>query len=398
MSIGDLLNEAISSVVARPARTFLTTLGTVLGIGAFVAVLGITATASGQISERFTMLAATEVIVEDVGGLDWAPDENSFSSDADERAQQLPGVENAGVSWQVAPDEGIPVSGVPLPGLQSDTDVPVVAASPGLLRAIRPKIAQGRTYDRVLDARQERVVVLGSTAARRLNITDLRLRPAIFIDDMPFTVVGILGNVVRQPDLLFSALVPRRTAELLWGASIKAPARMLVDTRVGAAPTVAASIAVALRPDAPGAFKVTAPPDPRQLRDQVSTDLNALFLGLAAVCLIIGAAGIANTTMTAVLERYTEIGLRRTLGARAFHIAAQFLTECALLGIVGGLAGASIGVIAVVGASAAQHWTPIIAPWTVLTAPAVGVLVGLLAGVYPAVRAARIVPAEALRR
>ncbi|KAB1943443.1 ABC transporter permease [Micromonospora sp. ALFpr18c] len=395
----DLFNEAVASVVARPTRTTLTALGTVLGIGAFVTVLGLTATASGQISKRFTALAATEVIVGDVGGLDWAPDESSFVADADARAERLPGVRNAGVWWPVTLDEGLPVNGVPLFGQDADMDIPVVAASPGLLRAVRPTVGEGRLYDQALDLRHERVVVLGSAAARRLNISDLRLRPAIFVGGIPFTVIGILDNVDRQPDLLFAVLVPRKTAELYWGpATAEAPAKMLIETRIGAATTVAEEIAVALRPDAPEAFKVTPPPDPRALHDQVSTDLSSLFLGLAAVCLVIGAVGIANTTMTAVLERYTEIGLRRTLGARPHHIASQFLAEGALLGSIGGLSGAAIGVIAVVGVSAAQQWSPIIAPWTVFTAPAVGVLIGLLAGAYPAVRAAKIVPAEALRR
>lgn len=161
---------------------------------------------------------------------------------------------------------------------------------------------------------------------------------------------------------------------------------------------MAGEVALALRPDAPTSFEVVPPPDPRDLRDNVSSDLGALFLMLAGVCLAIGAVGIANTTTLAVLERINEIGVRRALGARRRHIAAQFLTEGAALGLVGGTAGAGLGVAAVVVVAVARQWTPVLAPAVVLLAPAMGLLVGLIAGAYPALRAARIQPVQALQR
>ncbi|MFD0591393.1 ABC transporter permease [Catellatospora coxensis] len=123
---------------------------------------------------------------------------------------------------------------------------------------------------------------------------------------------------------------------------------MLVETELGAAQVVAAQAALALRPDAPQRFTVVTPPDPRQLRDQVSADVGMLFLLLAGVCLLIGAVGIANTTMVAVLERVPEIGLRRALGARPWHIAAQFLAESAAIGSLAGWVGAAVGAMTVV--------------------------------------------------
>jgi putative ABC transport system permease protein len=126
--------------------------------------------------------------------------------------------------------------------------------------------------------------------------------------------------------------------------------------------------------------------------------LTALFLGLAAVCLIIGAVGIANTSLVAVLERVSEIGLRRALGARRNQIAAPVLAEGALLGTMGGLFGTSLGVLAVVGVAIAHEWTAVLEPWAVLPAPFIGTVTGVLAGLYAALRAAGTEPITALRR
>jgi putative ABC transport system permease protein len=119
---------------------------------------------------------------------------------------------------------------------------------------------------------------------------------------------------------------------------------------------------------------------------------------LAAICLVVGAVGIANTTLVAVLERTGEIGLRRALGARPRHITAQFLTESTALGALGGLIGTSVGVAVVVATALARHWTAVLEPYAVLPAPLIGALVGFAAGLYPALRAARIEPLDALRR
>jgi putative ABC transport system permease protein len=130
----------------------------------------------------------------------------------------------------------------------------------------------------------------------------------------------------------------------------------------------------------------------------VNTDLSGLFLLLATICLLIGAVGIANTTLVAVLERTGEIGLRRSLGARPRHVAAQFLAESTALGTLGGLAGTSLGALTVVVVALARHWTALLDPATVAPAPLIGTLVGLAAGLYPALRASRIEPLDALRR
>ncbi|MFB7556248.1 ABC transporter permease [Streptomyces brevispora] len=397
-SFGDLLGESLAGMLQRPARSALTALGTVLGVGTFVAILGLTATASSQIDARFNSLSATEVSVEDK-----ASEQNEFAApafppDADERVERLNGVRSAGVYWPVRPATDVTVRSAPVARADDGGRTQVVAASPGVLEAAEPTLSQGRIYDDLMSDEGAYVAVIGSGVASRLGITTLETRPAVFVGDQPFTVTGIIENTERKADLLLSVVVPRTTAEKIWGPPAGGSATMLVSTELGAAQQVARLAPTALRPDHPEYLKALPPPDPRLLRSGVSGDLSQLFLLLAGICLVIGAVGIANTTLVSVLERTGEIGLRRALGARARHITLQFLAESGVLGAVGGLIGTSLGVVTVVGVALARDWTPVVHPATAAAAPAIGLVTGVLAGLYPAWRASRIQPAEALRR
>jgi putative ABC transport system permease protein len=395
----DLVAEAGAGMVQRPGRAMLTALGTVLGIGSFVAVLGLTSTTQGQISDRFTALVATEVMVVEEGEKTPELTPTVFPDDAERRVQQINGVTTSGFWWSVKRSPALVVKGVPLPGLEGAGSIPVIGTSPGLFGALHTKVRSGRLFDEGHARRGDRVAVLGRGVADRLGVSDVSRLPAVFIDDISFTVIGVVDDVQRQPEMLSAVMVPRPVAESLWGkATSRDEAKMLVETRPGAATVVSEQVAAALRPDAVDRLKVIPPPDPRQLQEQVGSDLNTLFLLLAGLCLIVGAVGIANTTMVAVLERVPEIGLRRALGARRRHIAGQFLGESGVVGLLGGLVGTCLGVVTVVIVSLARDWTPVLPTWTVLSGPALGALVGLLAGAYPAVSAARIEPVAALRR
>lgn len=393
----DLLSEALAGVLQRPARSVLTALGTVLGVGTFVAVLGLTATASSQIDSRFSLLTATEVTVGDVAREKDEFAGPAFPDDAGPRVEKLGGVRHAGVFWPVRPTGGSPdVRSSPV-GDSTGQKIDVVAASPGAVQAAEPRLAQGRLYDTYHAADGLQVAVVSRGIAARLGISTLETAPAVFIDDQPFTVIGIIDDVRRKPEVLMSVIVPDTAARRLWGPPTEG-AQMLIATDVGAARQIASEVPTALRPDHPEYLKAVPPPDPRALRSSVTSDLDQLFLLLAAICLVIGAVGIANTTLVAVLERTGEIGLRRALGARGRHVTAQFLAESGALGTLGGLVGTSIGTIAVVAVAVVRDWTPVVHTATVAAAPAIGLLTGVLAGIYPAWRAARIQPVEALRR
>ena len=393
----DLLEEALASLTARPGRAVLTTLGTVLGVAALVATLGLSKTAGNQIVGRFDALAATDIVVTPKaahtgrsGGASVLP------WDAEQRTLRLNGVVAAGTLSDVDL-RGDLVRAVPVndPLGQTQFQLPVKAASAGLFRAVRATLGSGRLPDAGHSARADRVVVLGANAAERLRVARVDNQPAIYIGERLYVVVGILSGVERQPSLLGSVVMPEGTAQRDF--ALAAPATVQVETRIGAASLIAGQLALALNPTDPSQLKVAAPPEPRRVRAGVQNDLNALFLLLGGVSLLVGATGIANVTLVSVLERVGEIGLRRSLGAARRHIAGQFLLESTTLGLLGGLLGAALGTIVVVGVAASRTWTPVLEPWVPPGAPLLGGVVGLLSGVYPSVRAAAMEPVEALR-
>lgn len=405
LGLRDLASEAVTGLIQRPARSALTMLGTVLGVGVFVAVLALTSTVTSQIGKSFNILQATTVTITETStntpdGMPRTGEQplTSFPADTDTRLVQLNGVVAGGLWWSVPvrnPAIGTKPGGAT--GVQAG-GIGLYAASPGALSAIEPTLKSGVLFNTFHEGRSEQVCILGSATARLLGITRVDNQPAVFVGDSAYTVLGIIDDTERLPEALLGMIIPATTALTNYGPPVDRPAQAIVQVRLGAGQLIAQQAPLALRPDQPQLLSAASPPDPRTLRDQVSTDLSGLFLLLAAICLAVGALGIANTTLVAVLERTGEIGLRRSLGARSRHIGIQFLAESTTLGILGGLIGTSLGVLTVIAIAVSKQWTAVIEPATVLPAPLVGGLVGLLAGCYPALRAARIEPLEALRR
>lgn len=389
----DTLAESAAAVGQRPLRTLLTALGTILGVGAFVTTTGLAETARAQVSSRFDALAATEVRVQDA-----APDgTDPFPADVDDRLEALNGVNHAGLYFTVPDPAALQVRNTATrPVGLAGSPIPVIAATPGAVAASLPTLSTGRLYDDFHESRGEHVALIGRAAASQLGIARVDNHPAVFLADTAYTVIGIVDDVARNPDLLLSVIVPTTAAETEFAVQT-AERQVIVDTAPGAAQLIGRQAPTALRPQGPERLQALVPPDPQTLRNQVESDVESLFYALAGLSLFIGAVAITNATLLQIIERRPEIGLRRALGATRGHIARQITIEAALTGTLAGVLGATLGLLAVIGVAVAREWTPTIQPVMLLVAPVIGVATGTLAGLIPAIRASRTPPAETLR-
>lgn len=395
----DLAREVLEGAGARPFRLVVSLLGTVVGIGALVLTIGLGQTAGGQLAEHFDAVAATHLEVAPRSG-EGADGQDrpaaSFPVDAVERIDRLVGVTGSALLAPV-PGDGLTVSAVPVrdPSAAETAPPAVIALTGDLTEAVGATFSHGRAFDRGHEERGDRVVVLGAEAAEALGVVRLDAQPVVFVGGQAYTVIGILAQTVTHGELRNAAVVPLATARRDFRGIV--PDALAVAVQPGAGSSVAHQAPIALDPNDVEAFTAGAPPETTVLEAQVGDDLGAVFFAVGLITLLAGALGIANVTLLSVTERTGEIGLRRALGATRGQIGAQFVGESVLLGLLGGVIGVALAVLAIVVVAAVRGWTPVLDPLLGTGCAVLGGLVGLVAGAYPALKAARTEPAEALR-
>jgi len=280
-----------------------------------------------------------------------------------------------------------------IPSANTDA-ITVYAAQTTLLTTLQGHLADGRFLNGA--TAQLPAVVLGASTASALGIDRADGSVQVWLGDHWFTVVGILDPVQLAPELDRSALVGFPIAERYLGAD-GAPVEIFVRTDPTSVNAVQDVLAATADPATPQNVSITNPSDALVARADASSAFQGLFLALGAVALAVGGVGIANVMVIAVLERRGEIGLRRALGARRTHICVQFVAESTMLAAVGGTVGALVGGFSTTVYAAARHWSAVVPAPALLAAVAAALVVGAGAGLYPALRAARLAPSEALR-
>jgi putative ABC transport system permease protein len=388
MRTADLWPVALAGVVIRPARSILSALGIALGIATMVAVLGISASSRAQLVAEIDALGTNLLTV--TPGQSFASPGAALPVTAPSMIARIGPVISAAaigdVTANVYRTSQIPVA--------NTNAISVYWADLGLLRTLQGQLAKG-SFLTAATARYP-AVVLGPYAAQALGIDRADGSALVWISSHWFSVTGILDPLTLAPELDRAALVGQPVARQLLRAAA-APVQVYVRTNPASVPAVESVLAATADPGAPQDVTVSDPADALTARADATTAFQGLFLALGAVALGVGGIGIGNVMVIAVLERRNEIGLRRALGASRRHIALQFAAEAVVLAGAGGAAGAALGALATAAFAAARHWHAVVSLPSLAAAVGVALAVGALAGLYPAIRAAQLPPAEALR-
>jgi putative ABC transport system permease protein len=388
LRLSDLARVASVGVRTRRLRAALSALGIAIGVAAIVAVLGLSASSQAGLLAEIDRLGTNLLTV---------TNGQSFFGDTASLPLAAPGmIARIGPVLRVS-ETGSTTAAVyrtPLIPSVNTNALSVQAASLELLPTVGASVAQGR----FLNAATARlpVVVLGATAAERLGIGRIYPGQRVWLGGQWFYVAGILTPAELAPEIDTSVLVGFAAAKRYLGFDGHATT-VYVRAETSQVSAVQSVLAATANPEAPNEVNVSQPSAALEARAAAQGALNGLFLGLGAVSLLVGAVGVANIMVISVLERRSEIGLRRALGATKGHIRTQFLAEAVLLALLGGAVGVAGGAIATAVYATTKHWA-IVVP-TVAWAGGFGaaLAIGAIAGLLPALRAARLAPTEALR-
>ena len=385
----DLVRTAWIGIASRPQRAVLAALGIALGIGALVALTAVSASQRAHLLAELDRMGADLAVVAPGQGPDHEP--VPLPTSAPESIARQDGVARVGV-FETAPDS-LAVYRTDLVPETETGGLHVAVARPDVLAAVDATLATGRWFDDA--SRAQPVAVLGAEAAERLGID--RVGDRIFIGGQWYAVLGILDAAGLASDIDAAAILGDHwVRDNFVGEGIGEISSIYVRAQPGRINAVRELLAHAASPGSPF-VTVTKLSDLAGARETADDSLANLGLALAGISLLVGGVGIANTMIVAVLERRGEIGLRRALGARPGQIAAQFVMEAVVLSGIGGVAGAGAGAAAATVIAGAAGHAVVVPPEALAVGPAVSIVVGVIAGLQPAIRAARLSPTSALR-
>ena len=385
----DILRVGSSGLRTRPLRTALSTVGIAIGIAAMVAVLGLSASSQADLDAQIAALGTNLLQVqagEGFGrGSGQLPDDAVLMTSRIGPVTEVSSITQleATVRRSTAISEGV------------TGGISVFAADVGLLGVLDLAMTDGTFLDEATSAYP--AVVLGSEAARILGVTDVADGLRVVIGDEWFGVVGILGTSMVAEGLDRAVVIGYGAAETYLAGDDVAPQVIYLRTREGAVQAVRDVLPATVNPQTPEEVEVSRPSDALAAQDAADDAFTSLFLGLGAVALLVGGIGIANVMVIAVIERRTEIGLRRALGATKAHIRRQFLTEALLLAGAGGVVGVALGAAVTAAYASTQEWAVVVPPIAMAGGIVASLAIGALAGAYPAARAAALPPTDALR-
>lgn len=389
LTLPDVFRAGGLGLRARPLRALLSALGVSIGIAAVVGVLGISASSQARLLAQLDALGTNLLTV--------APGQALGGGQAYLPPTAPAMIRRVGPVLMVSATGTVPSVHIfrtdKIPAFASG-GISVEAADVTLLRTLGATTQRGSFLNAA--TAQYPAVVLGASSARYLGITDLRYPVQVYLGGQWFSVIGILQPVALAPNLDRTALVgyPAAQRYLHFDGEFTTVYLRTDPNQVSAVQAVLARTA---NPNHPEEVAVSRPSDVLAARAAAQGAYTSLFIGLGAVALLVGGVAIANTMLTAVLERRSEIGLRRALGATEAHVGLQFLTESLLLSGLGGVAGVLFGSLATALYALIYQWVVVVPPLAVWGGMASALLVGAVAGLYPAMRAARLAPTEALR-